>query len=203
MPLNLRELREWPPEIADLAGSTREVATNHTNSADFYRSLAKASTWEGDGGDAARAAMVASAGEHDAVAENLGKAAAGMEHAQQQAEAVAQKIKAILDYAAAPSDVLSGNRSRSRRAGRPSNAVLPDSAPCTLSPANCVPANTTVPRDCRVAPKTSATEARHPTQGHVFADRLPQLLCAPLPMLGAPAIGAPRVGGAIRPARTP
>jgi hypothetical protein len=51
VPLNFRELREWPPEIADRAGSTREAAANHTNSADFYRSLAKASTWEGDGGD--------------------------------------------------------------------------------------------------------------------------------------------------------
>lgn len=101
MPLNLKELREWPPEIADLAGSTREAAANHTNSADFYRSLAKASTWEGDGGDAARAAMVSSAGQHEAVAENLGKAATGMEHAQQEADSVAQKIKAILDYAAA------------------------------------------------------------------------------------------------------
>lgn len=44
--------------------------------------------------------MVASAGEHDAVAEHLDKAAAGMEHVQQEAEAVAQEIKNILDYAA-------------------------------------------------------------------------------------------------------
>jgi hypothetical protein len=98
--LNLRELREWPPEIADLAGSTREAAANHTNSADFYRSLATASTWEGDGGDAARAAMVATAAEHDGMAESLGKAATGMEHAQQQAEQVAQTITDILNYAA-------------------------------------------------------------------------------------------------------
>jgi len=56
VPLNLRELREWPPEIADLAGSTRKAAANHTNSADFYRSLAKASTWEGDGGVTLRTA---------------------------------------------------------------------------------------------------------------------------------------------------
>jgi hypothetical protein len=98
--LNLRELREWPPEIADLAGSTREAAANHTNSADFYRSLATASTWEGDGGDAARAAMVATAGEHDGMAESLGKAATDMEHAQQQAEQVAQQITALLNYAA-------------------------------------------------------------------------------------------------------
>ncbi|MGO4442218.1 hypothetical protein AB4Z42_02555 [Mycobacterium sp. 2YAF39] len=100
MALNLRELREWPPEIADLAGSTREAAANHTNSADFYRSLANASTWQGDGGDAARAAMVATAGEHDGVAENLGQAVAGMDQAQLQSEDVAQKITDILNYAA-------------------------------------------------------------------------------------------------------
>lgn len=100
MALNLRELREWPPEVADLAASTRGAAANHTNSADFYRSLATASTWEGDGGDSARAAMVATAGEHEGVAENLGKAAADMEAAQQQAEQVAQKITDILDFAA-------------------------------------------------------------------------------------------------------
>ncbi|WP_006244506.1 TNT domain-containing protein [Mycolicibacterium tusciae] len=100
MALNLRELREWPPEIADLAGSTREAAANHANSADFYRSLAATSRWEGDGGDAARAAMLAIAGEHDGMAETLGKAATGMEHAQQQAEHVAQKITDILNYAA-------------------------------------------------------------------------------------------------------
>ncbi len=100
MALNLRELREWPPEIADLAGATRAAAANHTSSADFYRSLATASTWEGDGGDAARASMVATAGTHDGVAENLGKAATGMEHAQQQAVDVAQQITDILNYAA-------------------------------------------------------------------------------------------------------
>lgn len=100
MPLSLKELREWPPEIADLAGSTRQAAMNHTNSADFYRSLATASTWEGDGGDAASAAMVASAGEHDGVAENLGKAATAMEQSQHAAESVAQTIKHLLDYAA-------------------------------------------------------------------------------------------------------
>ncbi len=106
MPPNLQELREWPPEIADLAGATRDAAANHTDSADFYRSLATASTWEGDGGDAARAAMVASAGEHDGAAENLGNAATGMEHAQQAASDVAQKITDILNYAAEAPAVL-------------------------------------------------------------------------------------------------
>lgn len=101
MALNLKELREWPPEIADLARSAREAATNHTNSADFYRSLTTASTWEGDGGDAARAALVASAGDHEAVADNLGKAATGMERVHQDAENLADTIKRILDDAAA------------------------------------------------------------------------------------------------------
>lgn len=98
--MNLRELREWPTEIDDLTTATREAATNHTNSADFYRALAKTSTWEGEGGDAARAAMMASAGDHDAVAENLVGAAAGMGRAQEQAELIATQIKNLLDDAA-------------------------------------------------------------------------------------------------------
>ena len=39
--MTLRDLREWVPEIADLAGSTRDAAANHTASADFYRALAQ------------------------------------------------------------------------------------------------------------------------------------------------------------------
>jgi hypothetical protein len=101
MALNLKELKEWPPEIADLAGATRNTAANHTNSADFYRSLTKISTWEGQGGGAAMAAMVATAGDHDAVAEHLGAAATRMEHTSQEAEALAATIKGILDDAAA------------------------------------------------------------------------------------------------------
>ncbi|WP_233213343.1 hypothetical protein [Mycobacterium hubeiense] len=99
--MNLRELREWPAEIDDLATATREAATNHTNSADFYRVLAKASTWEGEGGDAARSAMLAAAGDHDAAAENLTTAATGMGRTQEQAELIDNQIKNILDDAAA------------------------------------------------------------------------------------------------------
>lgn len=100
--MNLRELREWPTEIDDLATATREAATTHTNSADFYRALAKTSTWEGEGGDAAHAAMMASAGDHDAAAANLGTAATGMGRAQDQAELVVIQIKSILDDASDP-----------------------------------------------------------------------------------------------------
>lgn len=104
--MTLRELREWVPEIADLAGSTRDAAANHTASADFYRSLASASTWEGDGGNAARAAMVASAANHSDTADNLITAATGMDSAHQQAEAIATTITGILNDAAASPAVL-------------------------------------------------------------------------------------------------
>lgn len=104
--MTLRELREWVPEIADLAGSTHDAAANHTASADFYRSLASASTWEGDGGNAARAAMVASAADHSDTADNLITAATGMDSAHQQAEAIATTITGILNDAAASPAVL-------------------------------------------------------------------------------------------------
>ncbi len=106
MSMTLRELREWVPEIADLAGSTRDAAANHTSSADFYRSLASASTWEGDGGNAARAAMVASAADHSDTADNLTTAATGMDNAHQQAEAIATTITGILNDASASPAVL-------------------------------------------------------------------------------------------------
>ncbi len=106
MSMTLRELREWVPEIADLAGSTRDAAANHTASADFYRSLASASTWEGDGGNAARAAMVASAADHSDTADDLTTAATGMDIAHQQAEAIATTITGILNDAAASPAVL-------------------------------------------------------------------------------------------------
>ncbi|MBX9918637.1 MAG: hypothetical protein K2Y33_02220, partial [Mycolicibacterium frederiksbergense] len=104
--MTLRELREWVPEIADLAGSTRDAAANHTASADFYRSLASASTWEGEGGNAARAAMVATAADHSDTADNLATAATGMDSAHQQAEAIATTITGILNDAAASPAVL-------------------------------------------------------------------------------------------------
>ncbi|KUI25585.1 hypothetical protein AU196_22510 [Mycobacterium sp. IS-1742] len=101
MGLNLRELREWPPEIADLAQSARDAAANHTDSADFYRSLIAVSTWDGQGAQAARSAMGVTASDHDAVADNLGTAAGRMERVHQDAEDLAETIKRILDDAAA------------------------------------------------------------------------------------------------------
>lgn len=101
MSLTLSELKEWPPEIADLAQSAREAANNHTGSAEFYRSLITVSTWEGHGAEAAKSAMTATAADHDAVAESLGAAAGRMENVHREAEALAETIKRILDEAAA------------------------------------------------------------------------------------------------------
>ncbi|MDH6198128.1 hypothetical protein M2272_004787 [Mycobacterium frederiksbergense] len=100
MPLPLSELKDWYSEIGDLAKATREAVGNHSKAAEFYRSLNTASTWEGEGGDAARAAMEATAQNHDATAENLRNAAGGMEDAAHDAEDISKKVKDILDYAA-------------------------------------------------------------------------------------------------------
>ncbi|MGV0715893.1 glycohydrolase toxin TNT-related protein [Mycolicibacterium sp. XJ662] len=101
MGLNLAELKQWPPEIADLAQSARDAASNHTSSAEFYRSLITVSTWEGRGAQAAKSAMTATAADHEAVAENLGSAARQMTSVQHDAEMLAETIKSILDDAAA------------------------------------------------------------------------------------------------------
>ncbi|WP_193044323.1 WXG100 family type VII secretion target [Mycolicibacterium baixiangningiae] len=101
MALNLSELKQWPPEIADLAQSARDAVANHTDAADFYRSLVTVSTWEGQGAQAARSAMEATASDHDAVAESLGAAASRMELVHQDAEDLAETIRRILDDAAA------------------------------------------------------------------------------------------------------
>ncbi|MGE2724402.1 glycohydrolase toxin TNT-related protein [Mycolicibacterium pulveris] len=101
MTLNLEELKQWPPEIADLARAARDAAANHTGSADFYRSLIRVSTWEGRGAQAAMSAMEASAGEHESVADSIGAAANRMELVHQDAEDLADTIKRILDDAAA------------------------------------------------------------------------------------------------------
>ncbi|WP_231984038.1 TNT domain-containing protein [Mycobacterium sp. 852013-51886_SCH5428379] len=100
MALNLIELKEWPPEIDDLTQSTRAAATNHSGSAGFYRSLITVSTWEGQGAEAARSAMEATAGDHDAAADSLGTAAGRMELVHQDAEELAEAIRRILDDAA-------------------------------------------------------------------------------------------------------
>ncbi|WP_197373236.1 glycohydrolase toxin TNT-related protein [Mycolicibacterium baixiangningiae] len=100
MALNLQQLKEWPPEIADLAQSARDAATNHTDSADFYRSVLTVSTWEGQGAQAARSAMTATASDHDTVADSLGTAASRMASVHQDAEELAETIRRILDEAA-------------------------------------------------------------------------------------------------------
>lgn len=100
MALNLEELKGWPPEIADLAQSVRDAAANHTTSANFYRSLMTVSAWEGQGAQAAKSAMTATAGDHDAAADILGAAANRMELVHQDAEDLAATIKRILDDAA-------------------------------------------------------------------------------------------------------
>ena len=100
MSLPLNELKDWHSEIGDLAKATREAVGNHSKAAEFYRSLTTASRWEGEGGDAAKSAMGATAQNHEATAENLRSAAGGMEDATQDAEDISKKVKAILDYAA-------------------------------------------------------------------------------------------------------
>lgn len=101
MPLNLSDLKAWAPEIADLTESAHQAAANHTDSAEFYRSLITVSAWEGRGADAAKAAMEATARDHEAVADNISRAAAGMALVGQEAEALAEKIKGILNDAGA------------------------------------------------------------------------------------------------------
>ncbi|MGE2718429.1 glycohydrolase toxin TNT-related protein [Mycolicibacterium celeriflavum] len=101
MALNLGELKQWPPEIADLAQAAREAANNHTVSGEFYRSLIAVSSWEGQGAEAAKSAMTATAADHEAVADHVGGAASRMENVHRDAEALAETIKRILDDAAA------------------------------------------------------------------------------------------------------
>lgn len=100
MALTLRVLKEWSPEIAELAQSARDAATSHTDSAAFYRSLIAVSTWEGRGSQAARSAMKATAGDHDLAAENLGAAAGRMQRVHEDAEELTATINRILNDAA-------------------------------------------------------------------------------------------------------
>ncbi|MGV0788390.1 hypothetical protein ABQF33_15895 [Mycolicibacterium sp. XJ2] len=106
MALSLAELKQWPPEIADLAGSARAAADNHTNSAEFYRSLITVSAWEGHGAQAAKSAMAATAVDHETVADNLSTAASRMQRIHHDSEALTRTITAILDDAAAAPTVL-------------------------------------------------------------------------------------------------
>ena len=40
--MTLQDLLDWPPEIGELAGATRDAAANHFTSAEFYRALTTA-----------------------------------------------------------------------------------------------------------------------------------------------------------------
>ncbi|UEA50378.1 alpha/beta hydrolase family protein [Mycobacteroides abscessus] len=101
MGLNLRELRQLPSEVEALEQSTRAMAANHTNSADFYRELNKLSTWKGQGGDAAKAGMEVTARDHETTAETLNKAAGDMNKAHTESETVAKQVGDLLRDAAA------------------------------------------------------------------------------------------------------
>lgn len=99
--MSLKLLRDWVPEIADLAKSTRAMSVNHSNAAEFYQRLVKASTWQGEAGQEAVTSMLMSAMAHDVTAGELSTAADAMDRAGQDAEALANTVKVILDDAAA------------------------------------------------------------------------------------------------------
>ncbi|GAT05560.1 DUF4185 domain-containing protein [Mycolicibacterium fortuitum] len=100
MPLTLRELLFLPPEIAELARGTREMADNHSNSSEFYRSLATMSTWQGQAAGAAMSSMLMIAGLHDVASGQLKTAAAAMDGCETDAETVANDVRDLLNYAA-------------------------------------------------------------------------------------------------------
>lgn len=100
MGLTLRELIFLPPEIADLAKATHAMATNHANSADFYRPLVQLSTWQGQAADTAAASMLGVAAQHDTHADDLKSAADAMDHCETDAETVANNVRDLLNYAA-------------------------------------------------------------------------------------------------------
>jgi hypothetical protein len=103
VPLSLRELRQWVPEIADLARATRDMAANHTNSTAFYRDVVKASTWQGEAAQTAITSMQLAAAAHDVKATDLSTAAAAMDHDEQDAAKLAHTVQTIVDDAdAAP-----------------------------------------------------------------------------------------------------
>ncbi len=70
MSLTLHELIFMPGEIEDLTKATRGAAKNHAGAADFYRSLNRASTWEGAAGEAVSDSMERIARDHDTLEEN-------------------------------------------------------------------------------------------------------------------------------------
>ncbi|WP_020101821.1 DUF4185 domain-containing protein [Mycobacterium sp. 360MFTsu5.1] len=97
----LQVLREWVSEIAGLAKATRDASVNHANSAELYQQLVKTSTWQGQAAQEAMLSMLMSAAAHNVRSEDLSSAAAAMDHAEQDATALATTVKAILDDAAA------------------------------------------------------------------------------------------------------
>ncbi|WP_246585127.1 hypothetical protein [[Mycobacterium] fortunisiensis] len=99
--MSLKVLRDWVPEIADLAKSTRAMSANHSNSAEFYQQLVKASAWQGEAAQEAVTSMLMSAAAHDVKAGDLSTAADAMDRAEHDAEVLANTVKAILDDAAA------------------------------------------------------------------------------------------------------
>lgn len=100
MALTLQELLNWPPEIGDLGKAAHDVATNHADSADFLRSAMRASDWDGESGDTARQAVFSTAADHDKQAERIKAAATLIDTAHQEADALANKVKDILNFAA-------------------------------------------------------------------------------------------------------
>lgn len=100
MGVTLRELIFLPPEIADLAKATHAMADNHSNSVDFYRATVAISTWQGKAGSTAAETMLAVAGHHDVTAQDLKSAAQALDNCHSDAEAVANKVRDLLNYAA-------------------------------------------------------------------------------------------------------
>jgi flagellar hook-length control protein FliK len=98
--LTLQELLNWPPEIGDLGKAAHDVATNHADSAEFLRSAMQASDWDGESGDTARQAVFSTAADHDKQAERIKAAATLIDTAHQEADALANKVKDILNFAA-------------------------------------------------------------------------------------------------------
>ncbi|MGB8404694.1 MAG: hypothetical protein WCE30_11600 [Mycobacterium sp.] len=99
MGLTLKELLMWPPEIADLAKATRGMADAHSNSADFYRSVATLSTWQGQAADTAMSSILLIAGRHDVTADQLKGAAGAMDKAETDAQGVADEVSKVLSFA--------------------------------------------------------------------------------------------------------
>ena len=100
MGLTLKELLMWPPEISDLAKATHAMADAHSDSADFYRSVATLSSWQGQAADTAMSSILLIAGKHDVTAEELKGAAGAMDRTEADAQGVANQVRDLLDYAA-------------------------------------------------------------------------------------------------------